>query len=301
MIGVMVGLLAGIAYQPAIIRPAPPLVRMDVPPSMVLPPMPEGPPPAVRATGQLAGLFSTDDYPAAALRNGEQGTVAITVAINAEGRVSGCAIRTSSGSAVLDAATGSIIHRRARFTPARDASGRPIEDRTDARIRWMLPPQVPMPFADQRMALVFTINPEGMVSTCRVEGIAKTSNNDALCARMMNEARSMAADAAKKFDLANRELVLEQGVLIGGPDAAREVGLGSDKTRGNLFAVALDIDATGTISNCVAAEGIVEGPRVMGACGDSRRSKFVPLDPAAANQSARHAVRYWVSYTRPIE
>lgn len=301
MIGVMLGLLAGVAQQPAIIRPAPPLVRMDVPPSMALPPMPDGPPPAVRAKGQLPGLFSTDDYPAAALRNDEQGTVAVTVAINPEGRVSRCVISTSSGSASLDFATCAIIQRRARFTPARDERGRAVEDRSTARIRWMLPPRLPMPFADHRMALVFTIDPEGMVSACRVEGTAKASNNDALCARMMNEARFIAADAAKKFDLANRELVLEQGLLIGGPGAAREVGLGSDRTRGGLFAVALDIDAAGSISNCVAAEGVVEGPRVVGACGDSRRSKFVPLDATAANQSARHAVRYWVSYTRPIE
>lgn len=106
-----------------------------------------GPPPKVerdaavaqRASGSLPGLFSTDDYPQAALRREEQGTVAFTLSINRRGRVDECVIATSSGSAALDSATCRVLQRRGRFTPARDASGKRVADTMSGRIRWQLP------------------------------------------------------------------------------------------------------------------------------------------------------------------
>jgi protein TonB len=71
----------------------------------------------------LRTVFSADDYPADAQRNGEQGTVQATLAIDARGQVSGCTIVRSSGHASLDNATCDILQRRARFSPARDLSG----------------------------------------------------------------------------------------------------------------------------------------------------------------------------------
>jgi protein TonB len=86
--------------------------------------------PATRAAqppkGDVRGVFSTDDYPADALARGEQGTVLAQLTVDADGRVSGCAIVRSSGSRSLDDATCSIVERRARFDPARDAEGRAV-------------------------------------------------------------------------------------------------------------------------------------------------------------------------------
>ncbi|MCY7281047.1 MAG: energy transducer TonB [Sphingomonas bacterium] len=299
MIGVMLGVLAGGAFQPAIVRP--PMMTAPVTFTAPLAPLPDGAAPAVRASAHLPSLFSKDDYPAAALRDEEQGTVSFAVAINRDGRVTQCSITTSSGSISLDLATCSIIQRRARFSPARDASGRTVEDRADARIRWELPPAPPIPFANQKIGLVFTVETEGGVSECRVEGTAIAPNKDALCAAMMSEAGRIAAAAAKKFDLTNRELVLEQGLLIGGPDSARSVGRGPDETRGTLFALALEIDPAGVIVKCTATGDGLDSARVYGGCKDSRKRSFVALDPAAGDQTTRHAVRYWASYTRPIE
>jgi protein TonB len=96
-------------------------------------------PPAVRATASLPGLFSTDDYPAEALRRDEQGTVAFQLAINRHGRVRRCTIATSSGSEALDRRTCRILKRRAHYEPARDARGRRVADTATGRIRWELP------------------------------------------------------------------------------------------------------------------------------------------------------------------
>jgi TonB family protein len=82
--------------------------------------------PARSPRGDIRAVFSNDDYPAAALAKGEQGTVEARLSIDETGRVSGCTILQSSGSRSLDDATCSILERRARFYPARDSQGRAI-------------------------------------------------------------------------------------------------------------------------------------------------------------------------------
>jgi TonB family protein len=81
------------------------------------------------ATGDLRTLFSADDYPVEAQRNGEEGTVQAELAIDRRGRVSGCRIVRSSGHASLDGATCRILQSRARFIAARDLNGDAAPDR----------------------------------------------------------------------------------------------------------------------------------------------------------------------------
>jgi TonB family protein len=88
------------------------------------------------ATAQQSGaggadtrlLFSADDYPADALRKKEEGTARAKLTVGTDGRVKDCAIVESSNSPALDAATCNILVRRAKFTPARDSNGNPVED-----------------------------------------------------------------------------------------------------------------------------------------------------------------------------
>lgn len=89
--------------------------------------------------GSVVGLFSTDDYPQAALRNDEQGTVGIAVSIGPTGRVESCGVTSSSGSPSLDETTCRIVRARGRFTPARDVAGDPTSATMTSRIRWQLP------------------------------------------------------------------------------------------------------------------------------------------------------------------
>ena len=79
------------------------------------------------------------DYPAAALRNREQGQVYFALGIGADGRVTACRITGSSGSAALDSATCRIMRSRARYTPARDVRGVAVADVGFGDIRWTLP------------------------------------------------------------------------------------------------------------------------------------------------------------------
>ena len=98
-----------------------------------------------RAKANLASLFVDGDYPAAALAAREQGEVGFSLEVGPNGRVSGCTITRSSGSAALDDATCRLIRSRARFTPALDAAGAPAPDRIAGKIVWKLPPEPPAP------------------------------------------------------------------------------------------------------------------------------------------------------------
>ena len=112
-------------------RPAPPAPPAPPPPPRTVEP--------ARAKGDLHALFSTDDYPASALQAQQQGTTAVSISIGPDGRVSGCDVTSSSGSAALDSATCSVIRRRARYTPARDNTGQPTSGSDGARIKWVVP------------------------------------------------------------------------------------------------------------------------------------------------------------------
>ena len=122
------------------------------PPASPIPSDPETPPPAApqadagtsapgaaRARANLASYLSADDYPAAAMRANEQGRVSFTLDVDANGRVTACAITSSSGSASLDSATCRIMRSRARYTPARDANGKAIPSQDRAAVTWVLP------------------------------------------------------------------------------------------------------------------------------------------------------------------
>ena len=82
---------------------------------------------------------TADDYPDAALRSEQEGSVTVRLAINASGEVAGCDVVRSSGSSALDSATCRIVQRRARYQPATDAAGRPVDASDNHTVRWVLP------------------------------------------------------------------------------------------------------------------------------------------------------------------
>ncbi|MGH6787066.1 MAG: energy transducer TonB [Novosphingobium sp.] len=98
------------------------------PPSQA--PLPEGNP----------GLWaSTSDYPSRALREERSGNVGIALIVGIDGLVERCTVTSSSGSADLDDAACANVRRRARFSPATDASGLPTEGEFRTSVHWSLP------------------------------------------------------------------------------------------------------------------------------------------------------------------
>ena len=93
----------------------------------------------------LVTLFTADDYPAAALRAEQQGTVGYRLAVDRNGRVTNCVVTSSSGTWSLDSVTCRLVTERARFTPARNAKNKRVADVVHGRIQWRIPDDEPLP------------------------------------------------------------------------------------------------------------------------------------------------------------
>ena len=90
-----------------------------------------------RSPRPLQSLISPDDYPAGAPRARPQEPLGVVLDVTPEGRVSGCKVLRSSGSAIVDASTCEILQRRARFIPARDnRTGLAVAGQVADVIRW---------------------------------------------------------------------------------------------------------------------------------------------------------------------
>ena len=96
---------------------------------------PRKPEPAV----PLVSVLSDSDYPAEAIRAGEQGMVVFRLAVGADGRVSGCEVMASSGSESLDSTTCRLMTTRVGFRPATDSAGKAVAGSYEGRIAWRLP------------------------------------------------------------------------------------------------------------------------------------------------------------------
>ena len=87
----------------------------------------------------VMSLFTTNDYPREALGRREQGISAIRYIVGVDGRVRDCHVTASSGSSSLDAKTCEIHMNRARYEPARTATGETVPSVVFTRMRWELP------------------------------------------------------------------------------------------------------------------------------------------------------------------
>jgi periplasmic protein TonB len=126
----------------AVALPPPPVIVPIAIPAPAAPPAP--PPPKFTAKnpspkGSYLTWATTDDYPTGATRREEQGSTRIRVTVGPDGRVSGCTVTGSSGSAELDSTTCALITRRGRFSPGTDGEGNPVSGTWTTSIRWVLP------------------------------------------------------------------------------------------------------------------------------------------------------------------
>jgi periplasmic protein TonB len=125
-----------------IIPPLPDLVPHVAPrptPSATLPARPAFDPVAARPRNDPDGWVTIGDYRTSWINREWIGVARFRLEIGANGRVDNCIITGSSGHAELDGATCALISRRARFEPARDATGASVPGTYTSSVRWELP------------------------------------------------------------------------------------------------------------------------------------------------------------------
>jgi protein TonB len=89
--------------------------------------------------GDTSRWVTTQDYPAASLRRGSEGTTHFRVVVGSDGRVDACEVTRSSGDVQLDAAVCKNVERRARFEPATDGNGQKAVGTYTSRVTWQIP------------------------------------------------------------------------------------------------------------------------------------------------------------------
>ncbi len=104
-------------------------------------PVVTGPPPVMAGPSRIARLRGGDalqpPYPSASRAMDEEGSVVLTVSIDAAGRVTGVSLLRSSGFARLDSAALEFARRRWRFEPALQ-DGRPMASTRNITVRFSL-------------------------------------------------------------------------------------------------------------------------------------------------------------------
>ena len=73
-----------------------------------------------------AAWITADDYPLEALRNNQEGTVRLAIAVDKDGKGIGCIVEVSSGASSLDEAGCTALMARASFRPARTVRGKAV-------------------------------------------------------------------------------------------------------------------------------------------------------------------------------
>ncbi len=93
---------------------------------------------ASRHAEWVGGGLSDRDYPEAAKRARLQGVVDVRFIVRTDGRVEGCKVDHSSGSADLDRLTCALTEQRLLYNPALDVTGKPVEEVSGRRFRFVM-------------------------------------------------------------------------------------------------------------------------------------------------------------------
>jgi TonB family protein len=132
-LGMIIAALAAAGGRPA----APPHSSAQHP--AVQHPAPAAPArPQATPAGNPGDWFPADAYPPEAKAAGLQGRTAFAIDVDAQGRVTGCNIVTSSGSPLLDSTTCNLLVINGRFNPAHDAGGRAVPGVWTSAMVWQL-------------------------------------------------------------------------------------------------------------------------------------------------------------------
>lgn len=89
--------------------------------------------------GSIAALVVDNDYPEEAIRAEEWGDSEVRVTVGIDGRARDCIVVRSSRSYFLDRKTCDVAITRARFAPALDRAGQPMEAPYLFVLRWRIP------------------------------------------------------------------------------------------------------------------------------------------------------------------
>ncbi|WP_426185483.1 energy transducer TonB [Rhizorhabdus sp. FW153] len=107
-----------------------------------------------------------EDYPIPALRFGMTGTTAFELGVDATGKPVSCEITESSGFDLLDQSACKALLAKARFSPARDRTGKARAGSYRNRVRWATPGAAAV-ISEIWTSMLLTVDQTGHPTSCK--------------------------------------------------------------------------------------------------------------------------------------
>ena len=247
-------------------------------PAFAKPPVPA----TVAATplGSPGDWVGTGDYPAAALRFDMTGITSFRLTVDRAGTPSRCEIVVSSGFDMLDDAACERIMAKARFSPARDRAGQPVDGTYANRVRWAPPPGGRLPIGENFASMLLTIDQTGKVTSCRmalhVPAVTSASDENPCenASRSLPPALALAfrsgfqgPSAAVEFQIADAFTPAFRAHVLAPLPGYEQRGL-------NIHSVTVARD--GKVGECSYQEQRGSDLLIADFCGDARRGIYDP-------------------------
>lgn len=243
-------------------------------------------------TGEISQIFRPDDYPTEALKRNETGTVAVEAEVRPDGRVTACRITQSSGSALLDTATCTVIATRGRFVErAKQHGGKAFTIST--QVTWDAKP-AGIPLVAHALKVIYTTD-EGV--TCRIESPLWMIMEGA-CEASQANAEANIAQISKGRSVAGLEYVLEMASIPGDHLTDNGVGEGRGEELLGRQTALLTLAADGRVTGCVGGEDTLAGDLPIWCDSFVKNERYVPLPASAENQSERQLTKIQAIYLR---
>ncbi|MBA3510958.1 MAG: TonB family protein [Sphingomonas sp.] len=230
----------------------------------------------------LGELITSDDYPAIAIDQEQQGTATVRLRVDRNGYVETCKVVESSGSRALDEQTCAVYRARAQFEPARDARGRAQASNYTQRVTWRLEgdPAIPMPRQPWMTRSTLAVTAEGSFVDCKIEATGLSGPPD-VCETLMALGKGDDSEPTKREAIASFLISDTYFYPLSAGKAPTPPRL-SDANQVGQQVSEVTIDPTGRVSDC-------KGVRYSGAAGPERDAcimlRSVRFAPASGGAS----------------
>ena len=240
-------------------------------------------------------LVTPNDYPRVALVNNQQGSVTVRLKIDQTGLVTSCKVIVSSGHQALDDQTCALYRARARFEPARDRRGRPVDSSYKQKTTWRLAASdafPPMPRHAWMTRTTAAISSEGGILDCKVEVVGVSSSSQycdflrALVAHGSGNAEAKGPVAS--FSISETYFYPVETAKIASPPVLR------DATNVGEQVSQIVIGADGTVSDCkgIRYSGVASPEKDV--CAGLTQGRFEPASTGSASLTGTIVMRAYI-------
>ena len=214
-------------------------------------------PPRILNSGALA---SSMDYPADAVRNGEEGTVEVWLEVAADGTVRQCGISGSSGSQALDNQTCDLMIANAKFRPAEDKRGLPVTGLFHQRMTWRLEGRA-TEFAKNAITKDrFIIGPDAELRSCKSEIWVRADNwvegPKGYCENLAQRAQGSLQLARERSKLHDAHVVFEARVFADPSEAMPPLAADPGDVLIYVRKGTMSFDESGKRISCIVTESV---------------------------------------------